>query len=108
MGVSFERHARIAYRVTRDDGFNAGLRALMSRIRTCRPGYAVSSDRHGVGLTLRDGSFLPGPLVAENVLAPVQRAVSVLEQRLSLKDEWSRREGEDPSIVSCKRLPEQR
>jgi len=74
------------YRVTDEGGFAAGLRALLSRVRTCRPGYTVSTDETGLGLILLDGSFLPDHLVADDVLAPIQLTITQLEQHLSNDD----------------------
>jgi hypothetical protein len=70
------------YRVTLESGFAVGLRALRHRIRTCRPEYTVSSDESGVGLILRDGSFLPQHLVAEDIIKPIQITITHLEQCL--------------------------
>jgi hypothetical protein len=57
------------------------MRAMRNRVRTCRPDYAVSSDENGIGLNLRDGSFLPAYLVAEDILTPIQLTIAQLEQR---------------------------
>jgi putative component of membrane protein insertase Oxa1/YidC/SpoIIIJ protein YidD len=32
-------------RVTRSEGIRAGLRALLGRVRTCRPGYGLATER---------------------------------------------------------------
>ena len=71
------------YRITRESGFTTGLRALLQRFRTCRPGYTVSTQDARLGLILHDGSFLPEHLVAEDVIAPIQQNIIQLEQRLS-------------------------
>jgi putative component of membrane protein insertase Oxa1/YidC/SpoIIIJ protein YidD len=71
------------YRLTSERGFTAGLRSLRHRVRTCRPGYTVSSDAIGIGLLLSDGSFLPGHLVSDAVLSPIQLTISDLERRLT-------------------------
>jgi putative component of membrane protein insertase Oxa1/YidC/SpoIIIJ protein YidD len=71
------------YRMAREGGVAAGLLAFTSRVRKCRPGYAVSTVETRLGLILRDGSFLPDHLVAEDVLAPIQLAITQLEQCLS-------------------------
>lgn len=71
------------YRVARELGFYAGLRALLHRVRTCRPGYTVSTNHEGLGLILRNGSFLPHYLVARDILTHVQLTITQLEQRLS-------------------------
>jgi hypothetical protein len=59
------------------------LRALRHRLQTCRPGYAASTDASGLGLILRDGSFLPQHLVAEDIITPIQQSITQLEHRLS-------------------------
>jgi hypothetical protein len=56
---------------------------LWDRVRTCRPGYTISTDETGIGVVLRDRSFLPHHLVAKEVLAPTQLAIAQLEQSLS-------------------------
>jgi uncharacterized protein len=66
------------YRATREGGFVIGLRALLSRVRTCRPGYTVSSET-GLGLVLCDGSFLAEHLAAKDILAPIQLTITRLE-----------------------------
>lgn len=71
------------YRVAREFGFPAGLQALLRRVRTCCPGYTVSTNQTELGLILRDGSFLPHKLVAEDILTPIQLTITQLEQRLS-------------------------
>lgn len=71
------------YRITGELGLVAGLRALRDRVRTCRPGYTISSSDTGSGIVLHDGSFLPEPLVARGVLLPIQLAITQLEERLS-------------------------
>lgn len=71
------------FRIAREDGGVAGLRALLVRIRTCRPGYSVSSDHTGIGLVTRDGSFIPAHRVACDVLMEIQVGVGRLEQELA-------------------------
>ena len=68
------------YRVARESGAAAGLLALRSRVRRCRPGYTVSNVDARIGLILCDGSFLPDHLVAEAVFRPIHLAISELEQ----------------------------
>jgi uncharacterized protein len=74
------------YRVTTQRGFLEGCRALSQRIRTCRPGYTVSTHRTEIGLILRDGSFLPQHFVADEVLMPVRLLINQMEQQLSGKE----------------------
>ncbi len=71
------------YKSAKESGVFAGLRALRHRILTCRPGYSVSTDESGLGLTLRDGSFLPSHLVAEDLITPIQQTITELEKDLS-------------------------
>jgi len=72
------------HRVASDSGFVAGCRALLYRLRTCRPGYAVTTSAEGeLGLLMRDGSFLPEHLVAEDILALTHRTIADLEHRFS-------------------------
>lgn len=61
----------------------AGMGAWLRRVRTCRPGYTFSSNSGGIGLQLRDGSFLPAHLVDETVLDPLLLSMRHLEQRLN-------------------------
>jgi len=82
------------YRVTHEGGFAVGLRALQSRVRACRPGYTVSTDETGLGLILRDGSFVAGHLIADQVLAPIRLTITRLEQQLS-NDYRTPNEGEN-------------
>ena len=70
------------YRLALECGVAAGLLAFLSRIRTCRPGYTVSTVENALGLILCDGSFLPDHLVAEDVLTPIRLTINKLEQRL--------------------------
>jgi len=71
------------YRIASESGFAAGLRALRHRFQTCRPGYTASTDASGLGLVLRDGSFLPKHLVAEDIFTPIQHTITQLEKSLS-------------------------
>lgn len=70
------------HRVASESGFIAGVRALLHRVRTCRPGYTVSSDNSGLGLILRDGSFLSQDLIAEDIITPIRFSITQLEHRL--------------------------
>lgn len=71
------------YRVTQEAGLTSGLQALRRRMHICRPGYVVSSDEHGIGLVLCDGSFLPEHQAAFHVMEPVKIAVCSMEHQLS-------------------------
>jgi putative component of membrane protein insertase Oxa1/YidC/SpoIIIJ protein YidD len=85
-----ETCSRYVYRVTDEIGFVAGLRALSHRVRTCRPGYAVSTDKGEFGLALRDGSFLQRNLVAEDILASIQLEITRIEGCLANDPEAAR------------------
>ena len=71
------------YWITYNLGFFAGCGALKQRIRTCRPGYAVTTSNGELGLILRDGSFLSQHLVANKILVPIKHTILDFEQRLS-------------------------
>lgn len=75
------------YRIAIEEGFVAGVNALLHRVRTCRPGYRPSSDASGLGLILNDGSFLPMALAAESIMSPIQETIARIEQRLLQKSE---------------------
>lgn len=66
-----ESCSRHVYRVANEVGASAGFRALLYRVRKCRPGYTMSASETGMGLLLRDGSFLPGHMVAPGVITRV-------------------------------------
>jgi putative component of membrane protein insertase Oxa1/YidC/SpoIIIJ protein YidD len=53
-----ESCSRYIWRQLDEDGFRAGLSALLLRWRRCRPGYSVVSTAAGTLLVLRDGSTL--------------------------------------------------
>ena len=61
----------------------AGARALLYRVRVCRPGYTISTQGTELGLLLRDGSFLPHHLVADDVLGPIRLMLLEMECNLS-------------------------
>ena len=71
------------YRIAKQSGFAAGIRALCNRCRTCRPGYAITTREAVLGLLLRDGSFLPAEFVSEDVIAPLHHTAALLEQSLA-------------------------
>ena len=76
------------HRIAGESGFVAGCQALLLRYRTCRPGYSASTSPDGeLGIILCDGSFLPQPLIAEDILAPIQATIQSLEQHFSKSDE---------------------
>jgi putative component of membrane protein insertase Oxa1/YidC/SpoIIIJ protein YidD len=98
------------YRVACESGAAAGMLALLSRVRRCRPGYTVAYVDMQLGLILCDGSFLPGHLVAEAVLRPIHLAISEIEQHLldigsTVESEPSSLQMEPPrppSVRSCR------
>jgi putative component of membrane protein insertase Oxa1/YidC/SpoIIIJ protein YidD len=53
-----ETCSRHVYRVAEEHGLAAGLRALRTRFRTCRPGYGVVTAYGQAWLALADGSML--------------------------------------------------
>ena len=53
-----ESCSRHVYRVTESFGLGAGVGALYSRYRQCRPGYVVCASADGLCLRLADGSYL--------------------------------------------------
>ncbi|MSU63552.1 MAG: membrane protein insertion efficiency factor YidD [Pedosphaera sp.] len=77
-----ETCSHYVHRVCSNHGFRAGVRALRDRVRTCRPGYGVTSNGSCIGLLLSDGSFLPGHLVAKDVLAPIRHSIAEFEECL--------------------------
>ncbi|WP_414683025.1 membrane protein insertion efficiency factor YidD [Longimicrobium sp.] len=64
-----ESCSRYVHRITAAEGLGAGLRALRSRVRTCRPGYAVVRCEGHTWLALGDGSLLEAEEVAPRLLA---------------------------------------
>ncbi|HEU4557693.1 MAG TPA: membrane protein insertion efficiency factor YidD [Longimicrobium sp.] len=64
-----ESCSRHVYRVTRAQGLRQGARALVSRYRTCRPGYAIVAAHGQRWLSLADGSFIPASEAAPRLLA---------------------------------------
>jgi putative component of membrane protein insertase Oxa1/YidC/SpoIIIJ protein YidD len=55
-----ESCSRYVYRITKDKGFWAGLKALKSRYKKCRPGYQIicNSQDENIELHLVDGTIL--------------------------------------------------
>jgi len=82
-----ESCSHYVYRITRDTGLVQGLCSLRARVRSCRPGYVVSSDEHGLGLVLCDGSFLPEDQVAQKVMEPIRRTICGMESALMEEQE---------------------
>lgn len=64
-----ESCSRHVYRVTCAQGLRQGARALLSRYRTCRPGYAIVAAHGHRWLSLADGSFIPVSEAAPRLLA---------------------------------------
>ncbi len=68
-----ESCSRHVHRVTAAEGFAAGMRALRTRYRTCRPGYGVLNAYGLTWVALADGSVLPGAEAAPEILAGSSR-----------------------------------
>lgn len=67
----FKEHcSSFVERATKEGGFGAGLKALRSRIRLCRPGYSVYFDNQSRDwrVSLADGSINDGSVLADFVL----------------------------------------
>jgi uncharacterized protein len=78
-----ESCSRYVYRITRREGFVAGVAALRGRVRACRPGYTAHFSERGVELSGLDGTVVQEPDVSESIVAFVRKTV--------------RRAGHDPS-----------
>jgi len=63
-----ESCSRHVYRITRQQGPRCGVRALLARYRTCRPGYAIVAAHGQRWLSLVDGSFIPAGEAAPRLL----------------------------------------
>jgi putative component of membrane protein insertase Oxa1/YidC/SpoIIIJ protein YidD len=61
------------HRVAGEEGFAAGVRALRSRIRGCRPGYGIVRCDGRTWLALADGSVLDPDDTASRFQSPGRR-----------------------------------
>jgi len=72
-----ESCSHFVFRVTADNGFVAGFKALMWRYRNCRPGYRIVSNAEGkFGMRLATGNMVPESEIADAILKPYLTAMS--------------------------------
>ncbi|MFB6231211.1 MAG: membrane protein insertion efficiency factor YidD [Salinibacter sp.] len=75
------------YETTRTRGARAGMRALIDRLRKCRPGYTVYSEGNVLRVRLADGSSIDESEAASHVLAPYRDAAERLQASLNGRDD---------------------
>lgn len=74
------------YETTRTRGVRAGIRALIGRLRKCRPGYTVYSEGNALRVRLADGSSIDESEAASHVLAPYRDPAERLQESLNGRD----------------------
>ncbi len=79
-----ESCSRHVYRVASSHGLGAGLRALLLRVRRCRPGWTIlpSDDGRSLRVRLADGTVVDEHDLARATLEPFRSAVRALERQL--------------------------
>jgi len=65
-----ESCSRYVYRITRQQGFRAGIRALLERNELCRPGYMVYKWEGRFYLKTAGGTLVQEEDIAEKLLPP--------------------------------------
>lgn len=71
------------YHITRTQGAVAGIRAMMDRLRKCRPGFKVYSKDGRLRVRLADGSSIDESEAAPYVLSPYKSSAEMLQQSLN-------------------------
>jgi uncharacterized protein len=81
-----ESCSHFVFRITKDNGFVAGFKALIWRYRNCRTGYRIISNSEGkFEMRLVTGNVVPESEIADVILKPFLTAM-----RLALTAEKSR------------------
>ena len=76
-----ETCSHYVHRIAREYGAWRAMRALLERMRQCRPGYSVATRHGAIGLLLRDGAFLPGAAASPHMIAEAASELAVLCER---------------------------
>jgi putative component of membrane protein insertase Oxa1/YidC/SpoIIIJ protein YidD len=63
-----ESCSRHVYRIVGEQGSIAGIKALLTRYRQCRPGYKLEKTASGWEMTLADGTTLKNEEISKNIL----------------------------------------
>jgi uncharacterized protein len=77
-----ESCSHYVYRIAAKFGLVPGLKALVSRFRTCRPGYRVTADESGLRILLVDGTTIPPHEASKVVLESCREVAHLLELSL--------------------------
>ncbi|MCD8043158.1 MAG: membrane protein insertion efficiency factor YidD [Tannerellaceae bacterium] len=68
-----ESCSRYVYRVTKEEGFIAGIKALKDRVTKCRPGYKLHRTDGHTELHLKDGTVLCEEQISYTILYPEEK-----------------------------------
>jgi uncharacterized protein len=75
-----ESCSRYVYRITNELGIVRGAKAFVQRYRSCRHGYAFTTQEHTLGILLADGTFLGETDVAEHLMQELHHTIGRLER----------------------------
>lgn len=64
------------YKLALNQGLFSGLKALIRRMRSCKPGYTICLGENGIELILCDGSILTENEIAFNLLNTIKCKIS--------------------------------
>lgn len=83
-----ETCSQFTLRVTREQGFLAGCRAVRQRIGQCRPGYSAVYDEATCEwqIEFADGTRAPGSVVADFVLKPYRKVLITARDEIGYRD----------------------
>lgn len=81
-----ESCSHYVYRIAQQQGFRAGIRALLERNELCRPGYMVYKWEGRFYLKTAGGTLVREEEIAEKLLPPHSRRYLDFDDPLALRD----------------------